>query len=104
MKYTDVRKKLKAELILATLEYTKMKRDGSAQIGSKAYQDIRIFHVAYSLFRGKPLETIEGNYKHPESWLNKYVVKASEKKLAEFQAMVTETETEKDDETVCPNS
>lgn len=84
--YKELRLKLKNEQKLRVTEHTKNKREGCSTW--KSYQEVRTHHIAYSLFRGKPFESIESKWKDPKNPEHKYIKTKAEALVATYRALL----------------
>lgn len=84
MTYKELRLKLKNEQKALVLEHTTQKRNGY----SRLYQQVRINHIAYSLFRGKPFESIESKWKDPKNPEHEYLKRKALALVDSYRALV----------------
>lgn len=65
--YKEIKSNLKSEYLKLVDEHTKLKRSTEAHKWSyenwKTYENVRAFHIAYSMFKGSSFDVIESKWK-----------------------------------------
>lgn len=85
MTYKELRLKLKEEQKALVALHTEKKRNGYSSL----YREVRTKHIAQSLFRGKPFESIEYKWKDEKNPEHAYIKKNAEALYEQYKAMVT---------------
>lgn len=86
--YKEIRSQLKSEYKKLIAEHTEAKRKG---YGSSTYKNVRMKHIAYSLFKGHSFEQIESKWKEPTSWVNDSVKRLALAMYESYKARIVET-------------
>lgn len=95
--YKEIRSSIKSEYKKLIEEHTKAKREYR---GYGLYEQVRIMHIAYSMFRGSTFEQIESKWKQPENPTHRWI-KAKALKLYEEYMKRIVVENGANDEAVC---
>ncbi len=69
--YKAIRAEIKAAYKLQTQIHTTDKRAGNDTF--RSYQNVRINHIAYSMFKGHTFEQVESKWREPDSSTNHYI-------------------------------
>lgn len=73
--YKTIRAEIKSAYKQQIENHTKNKRSGnySSSVNYSSYTQVRIAHIAYSMFKGHTFEQVESKWREPDSSINHFI-------------------------------